>query len=304
MGSSRWGRLGVAALPAIALACAHAPPPALHTARLVVETTRSGGLRPFVPATIAGEPVLLVLDTGAIHSMLPARFARAHGLPRGRSARDARIMDVNGAITVMPVLPDVPVQFGGDPAGTMDFYMNAAAVGAEAVLAPQDLVRSGLALVIDLQHGVLVLEPEDAAVRRLGEGGVAVREEDFDRCLAEGLFEKRHRLLATTVEGIPSKMFIDTGAERTVLGRNHPALPTMTSTLGDRGSIIAIGSAGQGLLVRDVRFEFSHTAFRAPAVVVPTSLPCGHGLLGADLLRHCTIVWGASSLWMACRPPQ
>ena len=55
--------------------------------------------------------------------------------------------------------------------------------------------------------------------------------------------------------------------------------------------------------VDDVPVVFSETSFVLPLGVQPASMPCGKGALGADLLRHCTLVWGWSSLWAACHAP-
>ena len=70
---------------------------------------------------------------------------------RSRSMSSAEPMvDAHGNVAWMPMLPDVPVQFEGEgAAGSLDFIMNSYEQ-TEGILAPQDLVRSGWALVIDL----------------------------------------------------------------------------------------------------------------------------------------------------------
>ena len=98
-------------------------------------------------------------------------------------------------------------------------------------------------------------------------------------------------------------MLVDTGASRTVLNRNNPALSSMMAVKGDRGQVLAVSSTGQGLLVQDVPVVFSETSFVLPVLVHPASQPCAEGAVGADVLRQCTLVWGSKSLWVACRPP-
>ena len=107
-------------------ACAHGTPPPLHSTRLVVHRTSSGGVRPFVRAKVAGQPMDLLLDTGAIRSILPSKFAQANHLAvRWSRESDERVVDSNGKLWQMPTLPDVPVQFEGEAsAGTIDFLMN------------------------------------------------------------------------------------------------------------------------------------------------------------------------------------
>jgi hypothetical protein len=217
---------------------------------------------------------------------------------------DERMVDGNGNIALMPVLPDVPVQFEGESsAGTLDFLMNSSEETAEGILAPQDLVRPGWALVIDLEREELRYEPEEGALKRLGGGRSLLREVDFHRCLTEGFFERAHRVVSTSINGVPAEMLIDTGASRTFLARNNPAIPSMLSVKGHRSTTTAMTSKGLSLLVDDVPVVFSNTSFVLPVYVHPASTECWRGTLGADVLRHCTLVWGWSSLWAACHAP-
>jgi hypothetical protein len=55
--------------------------------------------------------------------------------------------------------------------------------------------------------------------------------------------------------------------------------------------------------VADVPVEVAGSGFVLKVLVHPTSRDCERGALGADLLRHCAIVWGWDDLWLACRPP-
>lgn len=284
-------------------ACVHGPAPTLRTTRLVVQRS-SGGFRPFVRARVAGEPILLLLDTGAYRSILPDGFARAHKLPLGSDNRAERMVDANGNIVLMPLLPNVAVQFEGESsAGTLDFLMNTSAETAEGILAPQDLVRPGWALVIDLEREELRYEAEESAVKRLGGEPRPLHQVDFHRCRIEGFFEKAHRIVSASINGVNAEMLVDTGASRTVLARNNPALPSMLSVQGSRRTTLAVTSRGPGLIVEDVPVVFSRTSFLLPVNVKPVSAPCGQGALGADVLRHCTLVWGWSSLWAAYHPP-
>ena len=98
-----------------------------------------------------------------------------------------------------------------------------------------------------------------------------------------------------------ASMLIDSGAEHTVLARNNPALPTMAAHMGKRGAAQGMSSVGTGLVIDDVPVTFAGTTLQLRAVVLPASQICGEGLLGADVLHQCKIVWGRSSLWAACR---
>ena len=205
----------------------------------------------------------------------------------------------------MPLLTDVPVQFEGEAsAGGLDFIVNPSLPATEGILVPQDLVRSGWVLIIDLGREELRYEREETALKRLGvDASSPLREMDFHRCLSEGIFERAHRVVSASINGVSADMLIDTGSSRTLLARNNPALPSMLKAQGSVGTTRAMTSTGQGLLVDDVPIVVSQTSFLLPVIVQPASHTCWQGLLGADVLRHCILVWGSSSLWASCRAP-
>jgi len=290
-----------ALVAALASACTHGPPP-LRATRLDVEHT-GHGVRPYVRATVAGEPVRLLLDTGAPHSLLSARLAKARRLPLRTRAADLYVVDAHGTLSRLGVLPDVPILFDGEASPTaLDFLMNPASGPDDGILAPQELLRRGWAMTIDLDREELRFDPEPVALERLAARGPRL-EVAFRSCPEEGLFNTVHRVIQATVNGVPARMLIDTGAMRTTLARNNPALPSMRAAVGRQGTTGAMVSTGQGLLVDDVAVAFAGASYVVPALVLPASQNCWEGLLGADVLRHCAMVWGWSSLWLACRPP-
>jgi predicted aspartyl protease len=285
---------------ALLVGCAHPPPP-LQTTHLEIDRS-NGHFRPFVPAIVAGQPIRLLVDTGTFKSVLPANFALALHLRTASHAFDQEMIDANGMRAVAPLLPDVPVRFDGDgdgdaSGGEMDFLMNPSGTRM-GLLAPQDLVRAGSAVVIDLPREELRYEPEGAALKRLGEEGAALTRVDYHACLQEGFFNKLHRFVAVTINGTRADMLLDTGYDRTTLARNNPALMAVKR---DRGHVLGVTSVGESVVVHDITVGFANHTFRVSAMVLPATDRCADGVLGMDVLRHCTIVWGYSSLWMACQ---
>jgi hypothetical protein len=59
-------------------------------------------------------------------------------------------------------------------------------------------------------------------------------------------------------------------------------------------------STGVNLAISDVPVDFAKTRFSLSPVVLPASMPCGRGLLGADVWDHCVLVWGGRHLWASC----
>lgn len=63
-------------------------------------------------------------------------------------------------------------------------------------------------------------------------------------------------------------------------------------------------STGQGLEVEEVPVEVGGARFSLAVTVLPASSSCWHGVLGTDLLRHCSLVWGWDDTWLECRAPE
>jgi hypothetical protein len=88
-----------------------------------------------------------------------------------------------------------------------------------------------------------------------------------------------------------------------MLARNNPAIRSLIERIGESRTITAVTSVGCSFLVPDVPVEVAGRSIMLPVSANPSSQQCGKGLPGADVLRHCTLVWGSSSLWAACRAP-
>src|SRR5262249_51400177 len=155
--------------------------------------------------------------------------------------------------------------------GALDFLMTPSEATDEGILAPQDIVRPGWALVIDLGNQELRYEQEEAALKRLGgETSSPLREVEFHRCSNESFFERSHRVVTTNINGLSASMVLDTGASRTVLARNNPALRSMLGVEGYRSTSQGITSTGSILMVENVRVVFSQISFVLPVMVNPT----------------------------------
>lgn len=266
----------------------------------MVQAAGEGSRRAYVPVRVAGRPINLLVDTGAFQSVLPADFARESKLRRRAAPEGVFMVDAHGNRASLVYLDRVPVQFEGEAAGgTLDFVTSGSGDNDMALLAPQDLVRRGWVVVIDYGAEELRYEEEKAALQRLRQQG-PVQELAYGTC---DLLSDAHRIVAATVNGVPVKMGIDTGADRTILARNNAALPSMLRAEGDRGETRGVVSVGQALAVPDVPVVLAGASFRVAVLVSPTSSSCGEGVLGGDLLQHCALAWGWSSVWVSCREP-
>lgn len=301
----RWPRpLALSLLAALGAGCAHGPPP-IRATRLVVEPSQLGP-RPYVKATVAGKPVRFLLDTGAWQSMLPASFVRAHRLPLRSGSADGTLVDSNGTERKLGVAGNVPLLVDGDAdPTTLDFLVNdsGALAYGEGVLSPQELLRPGFAMVIDLEGEALTYEKEPVALGRF-QGRGPFEAVDFHACRDEGFFNRYHRVVPARVNGVATELLLDTGANQTALNRNNEAIPSMLASKGSRLSNSGLTSTGHGLIIDKVPVEFAGKAYVQSATVLPASGQCWRGTIGTDLLRHCVVVWGWDDLLVGCRSPR
>jgi predicted aspartyl protease len=290
---------------AFAGACAHGPPP-FHAVDLVVLRDH-GQTRPLLKVKVDGEPMTLLVDTGATENFLSADFARQHSLVPLSSDVARPVRDANGKVIRMRVLPGVLVQFEGAPATVgLDFRLresNETISGADGILAPNSLIRSGWGLVIDMGYEQLRYEEEASALQELNREGRRAAKVEYHRCPGESFLDAGHRVVAVWVNGVRADMMVDTGAAGTVLYRDNPAIPSMLARVGAKGTSTALNSRSASLRLDDVPIQFSDALVSIPVAVSPARSECAEGLLGADVLSRCVLLWGSSDLWVACRNP-
>lgn len=277
--------------------CGHGAPP-LRASPLVVKDAGDGAAA-YVTALVAGEPTFLLLDTGAVQHTIPRSVARARGLRSDDHA--IPIADANGKTVWVGTVRNVPVLFEGETrAVELDFVENPFTQGNVGVLAVHKLLGRGWAMVVDFDGKELRFDPEEVALARAREKG-PLQEVSYSTCMLQG-FGNEHRIVSAEVNGVEADMLLDTGAVHTALAPNNPALRKMMSTLGSTGQAVGMFSVGNMLMIDDVPVRFAGASFSVSATVTAGKTACWEGMLGVDLLRHCTLVWGYRSLWAGCRP--
>lgn len=261
-----------------------------------------------VHATLANRDTWLIFDTGATQSMAPLDLVRTTGL------RPKKYGSMYGGSsnyqTVLQVIPDVPVRFEGESESRpMDFLWGAYLPDGLGLIAPQSLVSSGWALSVDMIDGELRYDREDAALRRLREAGLPMQEISFRHCKNEGWGDKAHRLVEIVVNGVSSWVLLDTGATRTAVTTDNPVIASLKGKVAHKSEFQDFtSSTTQSAKVDNIPVTFAGTTMKLQTVLLPESslrrsgeISCGQGVLGADFLRHCQLVWGSSSLWASCQ---
>lgn len=190
---------------------------------------------PVVELTMAGRPVLAILDTGAGASVVDREFARAAGLDAKEGAAQA---NATGARSVAAGrLDDVLLGIGaiGEVRSTffvLDLPEPLRARGVSMVVSPQQLSRAGLLLDVDLARGVLQASVE-----------VAPRSDDLAlvRCEAGG-GENVHYVLQGRVDGRAATLMLDTGATRGSVLRESALGSALSARVAGRREVV--GAAG------------------------------------------------------------
>jgi predicted aspartyl protease len=270
--------------------------PGLRYTRVIVQE-RDGAVMPMVRATVAGRQIDLLLDSGAIRSILPASFVKAAGLTPYPSG--GQFTDANGARALVMDLPPLAVLFdGAETPATLGFAVGS---GGLAILALRDLLEPGWALTLDLEHEALRLDPEEVALARPRDSPAKRWKLPFRQCRGESASDKTHRVVYVNVNGFASAMLVDTGASRTALFDDHPAGRSIAQMPATPMEIVGAGSTGgSGTTVDALPVTFVGMTLKLKTALIPGKQSCGHGLLGADVLRHCVLVWGQSALWASC----
>jgi hypothetical protein len=118
--------------------------------------------RLFIPATVDGHPVKLLLDSGAGVTVLDSAYAKANGIKAGGSIG---VMGVGGGAT-MQLAPNLEVKFGGltlshITAGLIDMSGVAADMGRPLPLILGKEVLNQMVVDIDFQHRRIAFRDPD-----------------------------------------------------------------------------------------------------------------------------------------------
>jgi predicted aspartyl protease len=265
---------------------------------------------PLVHGTIGGEPVWMLVDTGANSHVIAGWVARKIGMPlrplgevgsdhagRAVSAYAAlhpqAAIDGWGAIDAGPILvTDVPEPIAG--------------MGIGAFVSPQALSREGEAVVLDLAKREMHTAPWGEAVRELdARGGVAIAPAGARLCRDDtSLIRGLSFVLPAELDGHKVSLLVDTGAHHTDL-----------LTPSRAGSVLAARSsaskeqmyAASGLLrtrvVHGARVKLGGWTVTTDIEIIPGTQDraCPRdGAVSMDALASCTLVLGRAALLGRC----
>jgi hypothetical protein len=283
--------------------------PTTRRAKLVYEIRGRAFPLPLVTGTIAGHPVLMLIDTGANSHVIAGWLARKLGLGMkklgdvgtdhvGKTIATFRIdkpeltIDEWGPLTPVPVLAtDVPEAIEK--------------LGIGAFISPQRLVEEGDAVVLDLLHGELRPAWWDEAHYELSASGVPLVHGEARACEeTEGPIKGLAFVIPATVESQRVELLVDTGAQHsdvftmTVAGQrltgqstaNKEPMYTASGKISARRLKGARLGAGSFSIAADVDLIGGGADASCPR----------DGVLAMDVLRSCSLLLGRSRLYGRC----
>ncbi|WP_437787544.1 retropepsin-like aspartic protease [Sorangium sp. So ce1097] len=262
---------------------------------------------PLIDAVVAGQPAVLMVDTGASHHVLARWLADELSLPLStagdvavdHAGRPLPVLRIdNGRLALsgwgrvdVPALLVVPVP---------DVLRR---IGIGGVIAPQALASPGRAVVLDLRDGRMAEAPRDEAARalraRFGDAAVA----ELARC--GGPNQGSELTAKASVEGIAVTLKIDSGASQSSLFAVSPAGKKLSRrATGDRSAYAASGKHTVPVL-SGARLRLAGFDAAADIDFLPGERRAAcpsDGFAGMDVLRTCVLVLAEDGGLAGCAP--
>jgi hypothetical protein len=252
---------------------------------------------PLVSGTVNGRPTKIVVDTGAQVSVVDAKLAAEAGLeiagsveaqdPSGQAVAMKRTLDPKLAVEGLGPLPALP-------AAVVELPPFFAQLGVGAIISPQALADASHSAVLDLRSGQLRIV-----------SGTAPAGESVDVCdYREGALDAKALVMTVRIDGIDTRVELDSGASRTFLVAGSEASKKLTGR-SDATKSTATGAAGTIDVVTapSVRVGSSGADVYWTLAVMPgeKDARCGYeGRLGIDWLRSCVLTVAQASASLTC----
>ncbi|WP_437863515.1 retropepsin-like aspartic protease [Sorangium sp. So ce363] len=262
---------------------------------------------PLIDAVVAGQPAVLIVDTGASHHVLARWLADELALPlstagdvavdhAGRPLAVSRLEDASfalsgwGRVEVSALLvvrmPDVLQR-----------------IGIGGIVAPQELAGPGRAVVLDLREGRMTEAPRDEAARtlraRFGEAAIV----ELARC--GGPNQGSELTAKASVEGIDVTLKIDSGASQSSLFAVSPAGKRLSRRATGARSAYAASGRHTVPVLSGARLRMAGFDAAADIDLLPgerrATCP-SDGFAGMDVLRTCVLVLAEDGGVAACAP--
>jgi predicted aspartyl protease len=262
---------------------------------------------PVIAGTVAGERVLMFLDTGANSHVLAGWLARRLHLPM-RGLGDVGADHVGKAVAAYRIEhPAMTIdgwgELSADTVLATDFPDVIEKLGVGAFISPQQLAGDG-SVLFDLRRGELrsdrwaALEPElDGETTLVGPSGA-------ERCEDDGPVRGLAFVVPAEIEHRPVRLLVDSGAQHSDIFLSSDA----GKQLAAQSSMIAEPLYTAGGKVTGRQLNGAHVTAGTLSTVTTVGLVGGNadrscprdGVLGMDILRSCALLFGRSGMLARC----
>ena len=262
---------------------------------------------PLLRATVRGQPVWFIVDTGASVNTLASWLVNAaHLEPRQTTATAT---GSTGAEKTVRMIASEMIQLDGGrqlalrEAIVVEFPPIFAEQRIGGLLSPQLLAPRHAAAVLDLRVPTLRFEPFKMAVTKLGRHRLSVSSSSRVCRNSESPFENRQYAASATAAGIVGTLLVDTGATSTLVAPGSRIAAALMDRASESGRTQGVGGDAQTTRIApNVRFERGGTASTIAVTIGGSAPSCGRdGLIGMDALRQCILVLGESAFAWSCQ---
>jgi predicted aspartyl protease len=299
-------------VPGTSTATSQEPPPGPHRATLRFELNGRKFPLPLVHGTVAGEPISMLVDTGANSHVIASWVARKVGLPM-RALGDVGSDHTGRAVNAYTVdHPNVVLDEWGPlrdaPMLVTDVPEPIERIGIGAFVSPQWLAAAGEALVLDFGAREMRVSPWDDASAALDAlPGHDIAPHGARLCRDEASAIKGLAfVLPASVDGHGVDLLVDTGAHRTDLLTTSRAGKALAGrATPSREQMYAASGLVKTSLVRAAALRIGDWSLTADIDLVPgvADPVCPRdGVVSMDALQGCTLVLSRKALRGRCGP--
>lgn len=261
---------------------------------------------PLLRATVNGQVVWFLMDTGASVHTLATWFVAAAHLP----THESKLTLVGSTGATVKAREASPFQlqtrdgtpFGIHDAVVVDFPAVFADEKIAGLLSPQLLASPGQAAVLNLQTPSIGFGPFGVEVAKLGITSAAATAGTHVCPTEDPAVTGRTYGVPVTIAGIPADMTADTGATATTVASTRIARALAARAVVNTDVQGVGGDAQHAKTAAGVTVVRAGVARKADVLLAAGSGGnCGvDGLLGMDALRGCTLVLAEKTMGLGC----
>lgn len=265
---------------------------------------------PVVTGTIAGQPALMLVDTGANSHVIAGWFARKNGLPM-KKLGDIGTDHVGKSIATYRLdKVDIRVDDWGKLSTTTLLATEVPEVieklGIGAFISPQRLDEEGDSVVLDLAKSELRSAWFDETQKLMSEQGTPLLDANDARICEEtdGPVHGLAYVVPTTIEQQKVALLVDTGAQHSDVFTSSTAGQKLApqSTMNKEAMYTASGKIN-ARMIKGAHIQTGGFASTSDVDLIQgaadTSCP-RDGVLAMDVLRGCQLLLGRQKIYGRC----